>query len=211
MGAISRIDRFCYLSTETKPTVNIPAHSELIESDTGNIFKYNGTTWVQIGTGGANHVSDGISGIARNRWCNVAHGTLPVLATSGVVTFTSPGVRGIVVNSVYHVSGAIPLTTTNWRIRYAVDSANDAADAILLPTTEPGHSATVDIGQVGAFNVIPSILVDTEAAGDLRVILITLPNPVVIPVSSPITRLSFAHNLGTSVLIQLGISALEAI
>lgn len=164
-----------------------------------------------LSSNGAAHVTDGVIGIARNRWCNVVHNTLPVAATSGVVTFTAPGVRGVSIDSIYLVAGPVPLTTTNWRIRYSIDAVNDAADAILLPVTEPGHSATTDIGQVRSFNVTPILIPDTEAAGDLRVILLTLPQPVIISVSDPIMRLGFAHNLGVGVTIQLGISTVEAV
>jgi hypothetical protein len=162
-------------------------------------------------TNGAGHVTDGVIGIARNRWCNVAHNTLPVLATSGVVTFANPGVRGVSIDSVYLVAGPVPLTTTNWRIRYAIDSVNDAADAILLPIAEPGHSAALDVGQVRSFNVTPILIPDTEVAGDLRIVLLTLPKPVIVSVENPIKRLSFVHNLGAGVTVQLGISSVEVL
>lgn len=53
---ISRVDLYNYASTYTKPTLNISAHSILIESDTGNIFMFDGVTWRQIGTSGSSHV-----------------------------------------------------------------------------------------------------------------------------------------------------------
>lgn len=161
------------------------------------------------GTAGMAHVTDGNIGIARNRFINVVHNTLPTAAGTGTATFTTPGVVGIVVNSLYLVAGPVPLATTNWRVRYAVDSVSDAAAAVLLPVAEPGHSATADAGQVGSFNVTPVTIADTEAAGDLRIILLTLPKPVYIDVSNPIRRLDFVHNLGAGVTIQLGISSVE--
>lgn len=160
-------------------------------------------------TGGAAHVTDGNIGIARNRFCNAVHATLPTAAGTGTVTFTSPGTIDAVIDSLYLVAGPVPLTTTNWRIRYAIDSVSDAAAAILLPVTEPSHSATNDTGQVRSFNVTPIILPNTLDAG--RIIFLILPTPINIGISGTLTRLDFIHNLGTGVTVQLGITALEKI
>lgn len=54
MSGISRKDLFNYASTDTKPT-SVPAHSVLIESDTGDAYEFDGTAWRQTGTGGAMH------------------------------------------------------------------------------------------------------------------------------------------------------------
>ena len=212
LDGISSTQKFKGLSTDTKPTDNVPAMSEFIETDTGDKYEYSGTSWNKTGTDGAAHVTDGISGVARNRYITVTTDTLPVLATSGVATYTSPGVRGIKITGVRLVSGTVPLTgAINWVVRYAVDAANDAAAALLLPDTTPTSSATADIGQVGAFNVMPVYIPDTEAAGDLRVGAITLAAPVYIDVTDPITRLDFVHDIGGSVVLQLTIEALEAV
>jgi hypothetical protein len=162
------------------------------------------------GISGAGLVTTSKPGIARNRFVNVAHGTLPVAATSGVFKGFSPGVKNVRVHSVYLVSGTVPLTTTNFRVRYAIDSPDDTIDGLLLPVAEPTGDNDADIGQVESFNLIPVILPDTEAAGDLRVILLTLPTPITLyDGDDPITRIGFVHNLGTGVTIQLGLSAQE--
>lgn len=166
------------------------------------------------GHNGTGFVSDGVIGIARNRFVDVAHNTLPVLATSGVASWASPGVRGVVVDSVLVTAGTIALPTTsvsNFRVRYAIDSPNDAYSALILPVAEPTSSATADVDQVGSFTLTPVFVPDTEAAGDLRAILLILPEPVYIDITDPITRLDFAHNLGAGVTIQLGIRAVEAL
>lgn len=53
---LSRKDLFNYASTDTKPT-SVPAHSILIESDTGDAYEFDGTTWRQVGTAGAKHTN----------------------------------------------------------------------------------------------------------------------------------------------------------
>lgn len=50
--------KFKGLSTDTKPTDNVPALSVFIETDTGSVFEYSGTSWNQTSTGGARHVTD---------------------------------------------------------------------------------------------------------------------------------------------------------
>ena len=166
-------------------------------------------------TNGAAKVSDAANpqGIVRTRWISVATDTLPVVATSGVASFASPGVKGIVISAVRIVSGTPPInaTTTNYTVRYSVDAANDAADAVLLPTTFPSSSATTNVGQIGAFNVTPVFIPDTEAAGDLRISQIILEKPVYIDVTDPITRLGLAHNIGGTVVLQFLISAVEEV
>lgn len=49
---VSRVDRFTYLSTEVKPT-DVPAHSILKESDTGDTYEFSGSSWVKILSNGA--------------------------------------------------------------------------------------------------------------------------------------------------------------
>lgn len=50
--AINRVDLYSYASTDTKPTLNIAAHSLLIERDTGNTFIFDGIAWRQTGIAG---------------------------------------------------------------------------------------------------------------------------------------------------------------
>src|SRR3990167_913486 len=115
------------LSTDTKPTKfggeDIGAGSTFWEADTDNKYKYDGNSWNKISISGATLVTDGIQGVARNRIVSVTTDTLPVLATSGVSQWLSPGVKGIVISGVRHVSGNLPLTgVINWRVRYSIDA-----------------------------------------------------------------------------------------
>lgn len=167
--------------------------------------------WLSTQINGAARVRLGDSGLQRGRLVSVTTDTLPVLATSGVATWLSPGVTGLAITGVRLVSGTVPLTgAINWNIRYATDPANDAASAIALPTTVPSSSATLDIWQGGSFNVTPIYIPDTEAAGDLRVGGVILPYPIEIPVDNPIFRFDLAHNIGGSVVLQFTIQAVEA-
>lgn len=74
--------------------------TEFWESDTGDKYRSNGTSWRQFEASGAMLVTDGISGVARNRFISATTGTLPTLAGSGTATWASPGVRGVVIDSV---------------------------------------------------------------------------------------------------------------
>lgn len=48
---ITRIDMYNYkcLSTDTKPTFDIPTNSLLLELDTGDFYYFNGTVWKKVG------------------------------------------------------------------------------------------------------------------------------------------------------------------
>lgn len=154
-------------------------------------------------------------GIARNRIISVSTDTLPVLATSGVADWSalSLGVKNVVITSCRVVSGTVPVTgNVNWRVRLAVDSANDAADALLLPTTTNPAAASTDIGQVEGFNVKPVYIPDYNDAGaaDQRVGEVVM-EPYYVDVSAPIKRLSFAHNIGGSVVLEFLVKAVEVV
>jgi len=90
-------------------------------------------------TNGAAKVSDAANpqGIARTRYVSVTGDTAPIVATSGVLTYTAPGARGHVINSVRIVSGHAELLalvvagTANLDVRVGIDNANDA-DALAL-------------------------------------------------------------------------------
>ena len=41
--------KFHCLKADTKPTTNVPTGSQLLETDTGGIWEYNGAAWVPIG------------------------------------------------------------------------------------------------------------------------------------------------------------------
>lgn len=165
---------------------------------------------IKITSSGLIYVTDSIVGVARNRIISVVADTLPTLAGTGVASWASPGVKGIVVEGVVVTAGTIALTgAINTRIRYAIDAANDAAAALLLPDATPAASATSDIGQVGGFNLKQEFVPDTEAAGDLRVARFTM-EPYYIDVSEPITRLDFAHDIA-GVTLTFSIRAVEGI
>lgn len=171
------------------------------ESDYDTVWEWTGSAWRDLNPGRTP------TGMSRNRIIAVAHATLPTSA-SGTALWTT-GVRGIVVQSINVTAGTVPLTgNNNWAVRYAIDAPNDAAAAILLPVVPNTPNASADIGQVGSFNVNPVIVPDTEAAGDARVVWLTIP-PVYIDVTDPINRLDFAHNIGAGITIELMIQALE--
>lgn len=168
----------------------------------------------QKSTSGAAHVSDvaNPSGILRTRLVGVTTDAVPLEGTAdrGVITYQSPGVTGIVINSVTVISGTPPVAAnTNYTVRYAIDAASDDEDAILLPATFPSRSATADLGQIGSFNLKPVMV--TTAAGGAWLALVTLEHPIYIDVTDPIRRLSFAHNIGGSVILAFNVSAVEEV
>lgn len=151
-------------------------------------------------------VNDGLVGIARTRWVDVAHATLPVAATSGVLTYTDP-VCAITVDSIALAAGsaALPVAGGNYTIRYAYDAGNDTEAGILLPVAFPSGNASTERYQIGSFNVQPTYL-GYDAATDI--VVITLPKPIEIPITSDgVSRLDFAHNLGAGVVVTLGVRA----
>ncbi len=193
---------------------NIPAGKIAQDQDTGDLFVRTTDNWVWISISGAALVTTDVPGVARNRLISATTNTLPTLAGSGCATYVSPGVRGIVINSVRVVSGTLLLTANaDYTVRYAVDAANDAAAAILLPLTVNTSSATTDIGQVGSFCLTPVFVGDWNDVGvaDQRVGQLILPSPVYIDVSAGILRLDFVHQIGTALVLQFGISAVEAV
>lgn len=163
--------------------------------------------WLSGLINGAARVISGEVGQSRNQIVSVSADTLPVLATSGVAWWDSPGVKGIVISGVRVVSGTVPLTNENWRVRYSINAPNDAVDGAWLPVVTPPAAAGVDIGPVGGFDVTPIVVPHTVDAS--RIMQIILPNPVEIPVSTPITRLGLAHNIGTDVVLEFIINAVE--
>src|SRR3990167_7369646 len=81
------------------------------------------------GISGAALVTDGIQGVARNRFVSVTTNTLSTLTGSGCATFISPGVKGITIDSVRVVSGTLLLTANaDYTVRYAIDAANDRSE-----------------------------------------------------------------------------------
>lgn len=126
--------------------------------------------WLSGLVNGAAPVSDGFQGISRTRWIDVVANTLPTVAGSGTITFENP-VFGVKVTSMMVSAGTMPLTAVNPIMRIAVDAANDAAAAILLPDTFPSGDPTADAGQITSFNIplvyVPgtgSVSVDVNAA-----------------------------------------------
>ena len=174
--------------------------------DDGAKFRSNGAGgWIQTRIAGATLVATTKPGIARHRWVDVAHNTLPVEATSGVFKAFAPGIKNVWVDSVRISAGTIPLTTTNFRVRFSIDSPDDGIDALLLPITEPTSDGDADIGQVRSFNLTP-VLVSTT------LLTVILPQPILLyDGDDPILRVGFVHNLGTGVTVQLGLSAEEEV
>ena len=52
-------NKYAGLSSETKPTDNIPVFSLFFEVDTGDTHYFNGSTWSKVGTGGGGGGEDG--------------------------------------------------------------------------------------------------------------------------------------------------------
>ena len=188
--------------------------TEFWESDTKIRYQSDGTNWSPFKISGAGLVTlvdqlgveitslGGVTGLARNRFISATTGTLPTLAGSGCAVWLPPGARGIVINSVRVVSGTLPTAANaDLTVRYAVDAANDAAAAILVPVTPNASSATADIGQVDSFCL------------DIRQLtgVVMRMDPVYIDVSAGITRLDLIHNIGTTLVLQFGIRAVEKV
>ena len=167
--------------------------------------KVTGRSEALQGISGAALVATSKPGIARNRWVDVTSGTLPVVATSGVLKAFAPGIKNVWVDSVRITAGAIALTNTNFRVRFAINSPDDTTDGLLLPTTEPTSDGAADIGQVRSFNLAP-VLVSTT------LLTVILPTPILLyDGDDPITRIGFGHNLTAGVTVQLGLSAEEEV
>lgn len=152
------------------------------------------------------------AGILRTHFIDVVHATLPTEAGSGTIVYDNGPVDNPKITSIYVSAGSLPLTANNnWIIRYAIDSANDTEAGVLLPTTFPTASEQPVAGQVMSFNPELSYVPDTEAAGDLRVVNLIIPNGgIEIPVLG-VSRLDFAHNFGAGVTVILGVSATEQV
>lgn len=41
-----RVKKYIGLSTETKPTIDVPVGSEFYETDTGDLYVFSGSAWV---------------------------------------------------------------------------------------------------------------------------------------------------------------------
>jgi hypothetical protein len=178
---------------------------------TGNVTSgYLGPyTAAEVGLGGGG--SSDVTGVAHNRVIQVNHDTAPTAAGTGTATWSGlTGVKGL---SVYGVrlavgSAVVPLTATDFTVRYAIGATDDAVAALLLPSVI-AHDANSDIGDVGRFNLVPVILTAALDAG--RVIFLTLPSPIFIDISEPILRLDFRHAIGTGVNIEFLVTAVEEV
>lgn len=191
---------------------NIHSDELAVETTDNELYRRNPDgTYTKVTYDGGALITDGLQGIARTRWIDVVAATLPTVAGSGTITFSNP-VFGCRVTSMMVSAGTLPLTAINSVMRVAIDAANDAAAAILLPTTFPSGDPTADAGQITSFNIPLVYVPDTEAAGDLRVAQLDFPTAGIdIPVTRDgITRLDFGHNM-TGITFILGITALEAV
>jgi hypothetical protein len=173
MGTISRVDRFCYLSTETKPT-NVPAHSELIESDTGNKFRFNGTSWQNIGIAGSEPVIVGLPGVHFNRNINAASSTF-VAATNSATWLSTLGLKTVKIT---------PLITTtqgaaqNGQACLYIINAGSAAVAAAAFADTGDIASTVMYGIILAGQTLEKILDNSDALTDVYVLPIGTGNTV---------------------------------
>jgi len=117
--------KFKGLSSDTKPTQNVPAISVFIETDTGNEYEYSGTSWIQKSTNGSVLVRQVANEVAfPEQWY------LPFTGVAGVndndVVYTSTDV------SMYNVH-IIEATAGTVDIQVSVDGTNfNALQAAVL-------------------------------------------------------------------------------
>ena len=138
LDGISSTQKFKGLSTDTKPTQNVQAMSLFIETDTGSVFEYSGTSWKQISASGAALVIQGVVGTAQNRNINAASSTYNT--TTNTATWAAPGVTQITI--------APQVTTTQGALQnsQACLVVYDAPDAATASTwLSDAGSASTDV------------------------------------------------------------------
>ena len=145
LDGISSTQKFKGLSTDTKPTQNVPAMSEFIETDTGNKYEYSGTSWNKISTDGAAHVIrlDEIPGTAYNAEIN------DISTTKSTLTFAN-GIWALSLQYKRRNQGA--LTDLNAGLTADVDAAVAANNGLVLM----GYSCRESAGTAAAaaFNIV---------------------------------------------------------
>lgn len=130
-------------------------------------------------------------------------GTHTAKGHNGVAEYTDPGVSALKINSVKVVSGTLPVAAnTDFTVRLAL-VANDAAAAVALPIATNASSPTRETGQVSSFNIKP-VWNGTSFA-------LVIDKPIDIAVTGPISKLYLIHNIGTLLVLQFDISAVEAV
>lgn len=150
-----------------------------------------------------------VSGVLRTKVIQVLNATAPTEAGTGTAIFTTPGVSKIAITGGYLGGTAIVGTTViNTAVRWALNSLNDAAAALRVPATPPGHSATVDLGMTGMFNI--PLISNSDVTPDLLLSKFYEEIPVDTASSgNSVVRIDFGHNLGTGVELFLFVSAIE--
>jgi hypothetical protein len=147
-------------------------------------------------TGAIGGGSSGVSGYPRVRSCLVSSGTLPVQATSGWVTFDSPGVIAAAITGI--VLATAPVAGANTLLRWAIDPSGDAEAAVLLPIAGMPLSPNADLGNIDAGNLDLVFGGATPITG--TVISVYIPIEFVAPTSGDALRaIAFAHNLGVTI------------
>ena len=164
MSRISRKDLFNYASTDTKPT-DVPAHSVCIESDTGDMYELDGTTWRQTGTGGAAHTNQQGGIWDYGTWPENAYLPASVVlpaSASGTVVFTSTDVTGY--NGLVMEVAAIGGTTPVLKLTVSINGTDYAAT---LPEWINLADNTVIAGATG-ISAIGLYALNTPAAAKVK-------------------------------------------
>jgi len=97
VSRLGSIQLFQCLTSDTKPTTNVPVGSQLFETNSGKAYKYNGSTWVQSSAGldqttfGQNSIDIVHHEIHEgDHWTNTHYVSVGT-ATAATVMITTPG------------------------------------------------------------------------------------------------------------------------
>ena len=163
MPGISRKDLFSYLSTDTKPT-NVPAHSRCIESDTGNEYEFDGTTWRQAGTGGAAHAYQASLGAGERNIDSPTNSYLvarPEANLSVISKTTAVTIGGGAANDTHLIGLHITTALTGTCVIAGFADSDGTAQSITLPIGSVGFKDFF-----GAINSAGALTVTCGTAGD---------------------------------------------
>lgn len=146
MPNISRKDLFTYASTDVKPT-SVPTFSRLLESDTGDEYEFNGVTWRQVSTAGAQHYKQ--SGGTTD------YGTYPQY--SGLdISYTGPSAAGthVIASGLqgYHMGEFIITITGADTLEIRGRHADGATSGILDAIGPTGAVVVMNAAQMVAAN-----------------------------------------------------------
>lgn len=145
--AISRVVLYNYASTDTKPTLDISAHSILIEKDTGNTFIFDGIAWRQTG----------IAGVPMTKLSGgtLDYGTYPQY--SGLdIAYTSPSAAGTYVIApqmqLFHMGEFVINVTAPDTLEIRGRHADGTTSGILDAIGPTGAVVVLNAGQLVAAN-----------------------------------------------------------